>query len=345
MEPRSFPSPRRNGRRNGELLVDEGASGERYDMFARFGRKGRGGVRGRPSRSVIMRNRGRAGVGAVGEATVESMYSTSWASRLSRLSPSANAPGVGVTDERCSALEVAANSAALREDRCPKGDSALLRRGLGLGVLLRLTFSAGFFAFTPVRPVRGVRGEDADEEADDGGRADCEADEFDEVFAVFEGRAGLPLRGEGEGGGDRFCAMALDFFSGVWGPTLIAFVRFTFNAEGWGTGLIDRPSFPAERGSSSVAGRFSSVSVSLSSSALGARDRRVIRVGEDTFFVTPASPSIDLGLYLGSADVPFDILGRREVVRESVVLGVWGDEDVSSESVTVGFFSVEALRV
>jgi len=51
---------------------------------------------------------------------------------------------------------------------------------------------------------------------------------------------------------------------------------------------------------------------------------------------------------LGSADVPFEILGRKDDTRETVVLGVprpVGDDEVSSESVIGGFFIADILRV
>lgn len=47
-----------------------------------------------------------------------------------------------------------------------------------------------------------------------------------------------------------------------------------------------------------------------------------MRVGDGGFFAAGGSPSIDLGLYFGSADVPLEVRGRSDVARDSVVLGV-----------------------
>lgn len=85
-----------------------------------------------------------------------------------------NAPGVGVTEERWRPL--GPGDPTLRADSWPGGDCEgepkVVRKGLGLGVLLWLLVPDGFFTALLNMLVLGVRGvwDEVDEDAEDGGR-------------------------------------------------------------------------------------------------------------------------------------------------------------------------------
>ena len=187
---------------------------------------GRGGVCGFGStlRSIV-RNLGKAGVGAEGEATSLSMNSTSLASMLSILLSAANM--IGVCRLECDWEREEDDGDAfcgfLRVDARGEGESggaATLRRR-GLGAVLPLIRTD-----PPDRPMVRLGVEGAlpgvlDEDVDEGGRV--------------TGEAGAPaclLRvGDGIRVGDG-CLNEVAFgvflsFSGVVGVTLIAAVRLT----------------------------------------------------------------------------------------------------------------------
>lgn len=110
--------------------------GERYDRFERDGRVpgGREGVTGSSSGGGRpIRIRGKAGVGALGEAIVESRNSTSRASMLSMLLPSVKKTHVVLPDPESSLRLLTERFWR----RLPKADSGSLLTGFlrGLPVL------------------------------------------------------------------------------------------------------------------------------------------------------------------------------------------------------------------
>ena len=145
----------------------------------------------------------------------------------------------------------------------------------------------------------------------------------------------------------------MSFFSGVDGATLMAAVRLTFNALGWGFGEIDRLDLPCACGTSSRASSLGVLTSSVSSSELLSRGRPFWLVGDGDFLgaTMAPSPNTERGLYFGRPE-PVSELRVRTDDREATEpllslpegLALSEGEDWSSLA-AASFLSADCLRV
>lgn len=332
---------------------------DRYDVFCRPGTGRRVGVSGSGSLfDSDAEMRGREGVGAVGDATLDSMNSTSSASMLSRLLPSVSIIGVGVVTsdddvrdgvglELCAFLRA---TASVRGESC--SDENMLLRGLRLCAFGRF---ASPLALSENRCIaEGVVGEAAIleelEEEDDEDRDGMDSMTGGAGAAALEAfftRVGDARTGDVRMRDGLDCGVGVfTFFSGVAGLTLMAALRFTCSAPLCGRGLIARLPLLTAVGvvSLSIGLPLSSLS---SSEQLNFR-RRPTRTGDGGFPVDVASMRADLGLYLGKPDAAPEFLGRSvfERTRVDFWLIVTGEDDSSDDVVPISlsFGSPDILR-